>query len=240
MTTPAAETKSIGLLSDAQLSWFLHRHQDNFIVTWQIRTIYRDSAIWTTLSWHGNPAHLPGLCKNACQPWHRRQLPIPPGRYAAITFSLPSARLPQILFAVVPGEIDNTLTNPYRVTNPFYLDCRKPASPSASLFYPDDKFVPPGQSLKLYFTRLAPLACIWQFTVLFLKIYKTGPWAPSASWPSRLQACFSYNMTVPSTLGYCSKHAGIGNKLVAILPSPRLIYLDNQHFVLLLNPWFLF
>jgi hypothetical protein len=33
MTTPAAETKSIGLPADAQLSWFLHRHLDNFIKT---------------------------------------------------------------------------------------------------------------------------------------------------------------------------------------------------------------
>jgi len=33
MTNPAAETKSIGLLADALLSWFLHRHLDNFIVT---------------------------------------------------------------------------------------------------------------------------------------------------------------------------------------------------------------
>jgi len=33
VTTPAAETKSIGLPADAQLSWFLHRHLDNFIVT---------------------------------------------------------------------------------------------------------------------------------------------------------------------------------------------------------------
>jgi hypothetical protein len=32
MTTPATETKSIGLLADAQLSWFLHRHLDSFIV----------------------------------------------------------------------------------------------------------------------------------------------------------------------------------------------------------------
>jgi len=81
VTNPATVTMSIGLLADAPLSWFLHRHLDNFIVTWQIRTIYRDSVIWTTLSWHGNPAHLPGLCKNTCQPRHRRQLPIPPGRY---------------------------------------------------------------------------------------------------------------------------------------------------------------
>ena len=33
VTNPATETKSIGLLADAPLSWFLHRHLDNFIVT---------------------------------------------------------------------------------------------------------------------------------------------------------------------------------------------------------------
>jgi len=33
MTTPASETKSIGLLANAPLSWFLHRHLDNFILT---------------------------------------------------------------------------------------------------------------------------------------------------------------------------------------------------------------
>ena len=33
VTIPAAETKSIGLPADALLSWFLHRHQDSFIVT---------------------------------------------------------------------------------------------------------------------------------------------------------------------------------------------------------------
>ena len=51
MTNPAAETKSIGLLADAQLSWFLHRHLDNFIVTGQLLLIYRDSAIRTVSSW---------------------------------------------------------------------------------------------------------------------------------------------------------------------------------------------
>jgi len=44
MTTPAAETKSIGLLADAQLSWFLQRHLDSFIMTGQLRIIYRDFA----------------------------------------------------------------------------------------------------------------------------------------------------------------------------------------------------
>jgi hypothetical protein len=50
MTTLATETKSIGLLSFAQLSWFLHRHLDSFILTGQILPIYQDSAIWTTSS----------------------------------------------------------------------------------------------------------------------------------------------------------------------------------------------
>ena len=33
MTNPATVTMSIGLLADALLSWFLHRHLDNFILT---------------------------------------------------------------------------------------------------------------------------------------------------------------------------------------------------------------
>ena len=33
VTTLAAETKSIGLPAFAQLSWFLHRHLDYFILT---------------------------------------------------------------------------------------------------------------------------------------------------------------------------------------------------------------
>jgi len=50
MTNPAVETKSIGLLADALLSWFLHRYLDSFIVTGQLAAVYRDSVIWTTLS----------------------------------------------------------------------------------------------------------------------------------------------------------------------------------------------
>jgi hypothetical protein len=50
MTTPAAETKSIGLLADAPLSWFLHRHLDSFIVTGQLLPTYRDFA-----KTHANP-----------------------------------------------------------------------------------------------------------------------------------------------------------------------------------------
>ena len=33
MTTPATVTMSMGLPADALLSWFLHHHQDSFIVT---------------------------------------------------------------------------------------------------------------------------------------------------------------------------------------------------------------
>jgi hypothetical protein len=54
VTNPAAETSSIGLLADAQLSWFLHRHLDNFIVTGQLAAVYRDYAIWTTSSGREN------------------------------------------------------------------------------------------------------------------------------------------------------------------------------------------
>ena len=49
-TIPAAETKSIGLQADAQLSWFLQCHLDSFIVTWQILPTYGDHAIWKVLS----------------------------------------------------------------------------------------------------------------------------------------------------------------------------------------------
>jgi hypothetical protein len=50
MTTPAAETESIGLPAIAQLSWFLQRHQDNYTMTGQILPVYRDYAIWTVIS----------------------------------------------------------------------------------------------------------------------------------------------------------------------------------------------
>ena len=50
MTNPAAKTKSIGLLANAQLSWFLQRRLDSFTMTGQILPTYRDSAIWTTSS----------------------------------------------------------------------------------------------------------------------------------------------------------------------------------------------
>jgi hypothetical protein len=73
VTNPAAETKSIGLLAIALLSWFLHRHQDNYIVTGKLLPVYRDSAIWTTLSGRGNlrpstgtlQKHMPTLTQTA-------------------------------------------------------------------------------------------------------------------------------------------------------------------------------
>ena len=60
MTTPAAETKSIGLLADALLSWFLHRHLDSFIVTGQLLPTYRDTPIWTTSPGRENSCPLTG------------------------------------------------------------------------------------------------------------------------------------------------------------------------------------
>jgi hypothetical protein len=41
-TVPAAETKSIGLAADAQVSWFLLTHLDSFIVTRQLSFTYLD------------------------------------------------------------------------------------------------------------------------------------------------------------------------------------------------------
>jgi hypothetical protein len=44
VTNPATETMSIGLPADTQLSWVLQHHLDSFIVTGQLRTVYRDFA----------------------------------------------------------------------------------------------------------------------------------------------------------------------------------------------------
>jgi hypothetical protein len=50
----------MGLLANALLSWFLHRHQDNFIVTGQLLPTYQDSAIWTNLPGRENSSPLTG------------------------------------------------------------------------------------------------------------------------------------------------------------------------------------
>ena len=54
MTTPTTETKSIGLLAFAQLSWFLQRRLDSFTMTGQLLPIYRDSAVKTDPSGREN------------------------------------------------------------------------------------------------------------------------------------------------------------------------------------------
>jgi hypothetical protein len=72
---------TIGLPALAPVVMVFARHLDSFTVIWQIRFHYRDSLILTVLSWHENPVHLSGLCKNSCQPWSWRQLIKPPGRY---------------------------------------------------------------------------------------------------------------------------------------------------------------
>jgi len=80
VTNPATVTKSIGLPADALLSWFLHSHLDNFIIPWQILPLIGTKSSGQLHHDTKTLVRLPGLCKNACQPRHRRQLPIPPGR----------------------------------------------------------------------------------------------------------------------------------------------------------------
>jgi hypothetical protein len=70
VTNPAAKTKSIGLPADALLSWFLHRHLDNFIVT------RKSCPLTGTVQ-----KHMPTLTLRCALGRLRRQLPIPPGRY---------------------------------------------------------------------------------------------------------------------------------------------------------------
>jgi hypothetical protein len=79
MTIPAAETKSIGLLADAPLSWFLHRHLDSFIMTGQLHLIYRDFATLTVLPGRETSRPftgtlqkpMPTLTQTATPPYHR-------------------------------------------------------------------------------------------------------------------------------------------------------------------------
>jgi hypothetical protein len=51
VTNPATVTKSIGLLAFALLSWFLHRHLDNFTVTRNLSPLsglsHLDKFAWT-------------------------------------------------------------------------------------------------------------------------------------------------------------------------------------------------
>jgi hypothetical protein len=44
----------MGLPADAQLSWFLQLHLDNFIVKRKLLPVYRDYAIWTVTSGREN------------------------------------------------------------------------------------------------------------------------------------------------------------------------------------------
>jgi hypothetical protein len=67
VTNPATVTKVMGLLADAPLSWFLHRHLP-ISAPGAIRAVYRDTAIVTILLCQTTHRHLSGLCKNTCQP----------------------------------------------------------------------------------------------------------------------------------------------------------------------------
>jgi hypothetical protein len=59
MTTPAAETKSHGLLANAPLSWFLHRHLDSFIVTGNSSPLTGTQSSGLFYFDMTTPAHLP-------------------------------------------------------------------------------------------------------------------------------------------------------------------------------------
>jgi hypothetical protein len=80
LTVPAAETQSIGLSADAQLSWFLQSHLDSFTVTRDSqpstgirpsRQLCLDTETFSHLLGlymdQKACARLPGLCKNSCQ-----------------------------------------------------------------------------------------------------------------------------------------------------------------------------
>ena len=60
MIIPASVTKSIGLLADAPLSWFLHRHLDSFIVTGQLLPTCRDRQKTRHLDADANSIKPPG------------------------------------------------------------------------------------------------------------------------------------------------------------------------------------
>ena len=82
-TEPAAETKSIGLQANAQLSWFLQHHLDNFIVMGQLPFVYQDSAVKTIASGQENFRPPTGTGKNTCNPDTDANSNKPPGRYSA-------------------------------------------------------------------------------------------------------------------------------------------------------------
>ena len=155
MTNPATKTMSIGLLANALLSWFLHRHLDNFIVTWQLRSIYRDKLI------------IPWLILIVWQ----------------IRFHMTAANRPTLRQACL-----------IRTTNLFHLDklliCTLPGL-LLWLAYGNSRF------------------CFWKFTKPAHEHHLQA--GQRSCKPASVIACRDRWI-----LGYCSKHAGIGNKLVAI------------------------
>jgi hypothetical protein len=99
-TVPAAETKSIGLAANAQVSWFLQTRLDSFIMTRQPSSTYRDlvpsrqiimtrdfSSVYRDLPARTTETDShPGLINRSVgrakttPPRHGRQLLKPPGR----------------------------------------------------------------------------------------------------------------------------------------------------------------
>ena len=163
MTNPAAVTMSIGLLSNAPLSWFLHRPLDNFILTWQLLAVfgtqssgqlYRDTEILPTYQdfakTHANPDtdgnslyHRAVVCNNTFrvhQPACTRT-----GLWQDIAHS---------------SFIGIKFFNKSGLWNL----CHKPPTLRALLFvWPIILFHLDTFFFNLYFTRLAPTqACRWQ------------------------------------------------------------------------------
>ena len=68
MTTPAAETKSIGLLADAQLSAFFALPFIKYTLTRNLLLVNRDSYVRQFYRDVTTPYHLPGLAKNSPAP----------------------------------------------------------------------------------------------------------------------------------------------------------------------------
>jgi len=164
MTNPAAETKSIGLLADAPLSWFLHRRLDSFIVTGQLLLVFRDLVTLTVSPGRENLRPFTGTVQKLMPTLTQTATPYTTG-------PLCCNNIFRAIYPLAPGKVcGSTVTNPrfigIKIFNQEGLSnlCRKPAYASQATFYMTLIFVSSGQPFfNLYLTRLAPMqACRWQ------------------------------------------------------------------------------
>jgi len=93
LTNSAVKIITIGLPGQiSPVALFLQFNLDYFIVTRQLKFIYRDISVWTTLSWHLTFIRLPGLLQKPLQ--HRDwQLTILPNRYKQCVKNLDETNL---------------------------------------------------------------------------------------------------------------------------------------------------